>query len=369
MAPTTDGLKRLRGVLKRFSTPLLPDDYTQLVNPLWSARELRGKIISVTKHTPHTADGEVGAADTVSLVIEPGWGVPTDFEAGQYIGIGVQIGGRYTWRSYSLTCPPNPAGGRLEITVRAVERGKLSNHLVGSARPGMHVRLAAPAGEFHLTNPLPEKLLFVTAGTGITPVISMLRTMEIRGHFNIDNAAGVPDVIHVHSYRTDDDLLFGDDLRDLDAHPNYTLILRRTSTDGRITTEELAQLVGDHDQRVAYACGPSEMLDQLESWSDNLKELKTERFTLDRTSDAQGGTVSFGDRATVTIDGATTLLEAGEDAGIQLPFGCRMGICQTCVRELDDGYVTDLRTGETKGPGERIRTCVSVAAGDCRVNC
>lgn len=342
----------LRRVLKRFTTPLLPDDYTQLINPLWSARELRGKIVHVSRSTP----------DTVTLGIKPGWGMPLEFHAGQYIGIGVPIDGRYTWRSYSLTCAPRPSSGHLEITVRAVDKGKLSNHLVGTARPGMTVRLAKPAGDFHLPHPLPEKLLFLTAGTGITPVISMLRSIE--------DSLGEQgsDCVLVHSVRHREDLLFAEDLDRLAAR-GARIHLRVTSEQGRITLDQAWELVPDAAEREIYACGPADMLTTIEQWAqESGVKVHTERFTLDRESDAQGGTITFGHRASIDADGATTVLEAGEQAGVQMPFGCRMGICQTCVRELIEGYVTDLRTSDTHGPGERVRTCVCVANGDVTID-
>lgn len=342
MPTSPDGLASVRGILRRFTTPLLPDDYTMLVNPLWSRRELRGKIVSVERFPD----------DTIHLAIRPGWGVPVDFQAGQYIGIGLRVDGRYTWRSYSLTNTPDTSDGLFSITIRAVEKGKLSNHLIGTARPGINVRLAAPAGDFYLTDPLPEKLLFVTAGSGVTPVIAMLRSLEEKRQST--------DIKVVHSVRHADDVIFGDVLADYDAH------IQVTSEQGRVSPAVLEELVPDYAERVVYACGPATMLDELETWaSDNDMEIRVERFTLDRASDAKGGTITFA-RANVetTADGATTILEAGEQAGVQMPFGCRMGICQTCVRELVDGHVHDLRTGDTKEPGSRIRTCVGVAAGD-----
>ena len=58
-------------------------------------------------------------------------------------------------------------------------------------------------------------------------------------------------------------------------------------------------------------------------------------------------------------------MDAGERAGVRMPFGCRMGICQSCVVSLVDGHVRDLRTGAEHEPGTRVQTCVSAAAGDC----
>lgn len=353
---TTDGLRRVRRLLQGLTTPLLPDDYSRLLNPLWTTRELRGKILRIDHHDPRTA----------SLDIQPGWGVPVDFHAGQYIGIGLAIDGRYTWRSYSLTCAPTRSSGLLTITVRAVDGGKLSSHLVSTAHPGMTVRLAAPAGDFYLPYPIPPALLFVTAGTGITPVIGMLRDIEDR----LDPATGGSDVWLVHSARTPADVLFAAELDRLEAK-GLKVHRRITSVAGRVTPEELETIVPGATERAVYACGPAEMLQKLEGWAaDKGVNLKTERFTISRDCAAEGGTVTFealGEPKTATVDGATTVLEAGESVGVQLPFGCRMGICQTCVQSLSDGYVIDLRTGEEKGPGERFRPCVCVPAGDIHV--
>lgn len=339
-------------MLTNWTTPLLPDDYSALINPLWSIRELRGVIRSVDRGM---------ANDTTVLDIEPGWGVPVQFEAGQYIGIGVQVDGRFVWRSYSIVNTPTQARKSFQICVRAVQDGKLSQHLQDCARPGQVIRLAAPAGDFHLTDPLPEKLLFITAGSGITPVISMLRHLDEQGTLN--------DVTLIHSIRKPEDLLFADTLRDLQArHRDFRLILRVTSEDGRITPAEVEELVPDFADRAAYACGPAELLAEVEKWwagdVDKRYKLRTERFTLDRASGAAGGTITFGDRGVAQADGATTILEAAEEAGIQLPFGCRMGICQTCVQSLGEGHAHNLRTGETHEPGSRVRVCCTVANSD-----
>lgn len=283
MSESPDGLARFRGILHRFTTPLLPDDYTVLANPLWSRRELRGKIESVERFPD----------DTIHLVIRPGWGVPVDFKAGQYIGIGLRVDGRYTWRSYSLTNTPDTRDGLFSITIRAVEKGKLSTHLIGTARPGINVRLAAPAGDFHLTDPLPEKLLFVTAGSGVTPVVAMLRSLEERRMES--------DIKVIHSVRNHADLIFEEVLEDFDAH------IQVTSEDGRVSPKVLETLVPDYAERVVYACGPATMLDELETWAEEHGvEIRVERFTLDRVSDAKGGTITFARQGVeTTVDGAT----------------------------------------------------------------
>ncbi|MFV8381100.1 ferredoxin reductase [Corynebacterium hindlerae] len=348
---TSDALKGIRSALKAWTTPLLPDDYTALINPLWSIRELRGVIRFVDRDI---------AADTVLLDIEPGWGVPVRFEAGQYIGIGVQMNGRFVWRSYSIVNTPKRERHSFQICVRGVSGGKLSQHLLENARPGQVIRLAAPAGDFYLTSPVPEKLLFITAGSGITPVISMLR--------HLDEQGALHDVTLIHSIRHREDLLFASTLADLERrHPGFRFILQVTSEQGRITSGDVERLVPDFAERAAYACGPAQMLNEAEQWwdggVDKAYPLRTERFTLDRVSDAKGGTIRLGEKS-VTADGATTILEAAEEAGVQLPFGCRMGICQTCVQTVKEGHAHNLRTGETHEPGSRVRVCCTVANGD-----
>ncbi len=347
----------LRGLLARATTPLLPDDYLHLVNPLWSARELRGKVVDVVKETD----------DAATVVIEPGWGFTASYEAGQYLGIGVQVEGRWHWRSYSLTSIAEAGTEQIAITVKANPDGFLSTHLVDGVRAGTIVRLAAPKGDFHLPEPIPGKLLFLTAGSGITPVIAMLRSMAAHGE--------TADVVHVHSARVADDVIFLDELRELHRRlPGYRLHLHLTSETGRrLDVAELDAVVTDWRERPTWACGPIGMLDAAEKvWNDAGlgKQLHMERFAIARTDHGgEGGTVTFTRSGkTAEIDGATTLLEAGEREGILMPFGCRMGICQTCVLPVTAGYVRDLRSGEERREGDRIQTCVSTVSGSCTID-
>ncbi|MCD2196630.1 ferredoxin reductase [Actinomycetospora endophytica] len=379
--------RRLRDAATRFTTPLLPDDYLTLVNPLWSARELRGRIVSVTPE----------AEDTATLVVEPGWGWSFTHAAGQYIGIGVQIDGRFVWRSYSLTTPPSRDGRRLVVTVRAMPEGFASRHLVHGVAPGTIVRLAPPAGEFVLPDPLPDKVLMLTAGSGITPIMAMLRTLDRRG-----GSGSLHDVTVVHCAPDAERALFADEL-DLLArrHPDWRIVSHHTATAGRLALRpaphegnprpgratgssprtSLDDLVPDWRERETWACGPAAMLDDAEKlWADAglTDALHLERFAASFSADAassQGGTITFARSGrTVEADGATTVLDAGERAGIPMPFGCRMGICHTCVAPLRSGAVRDLRDGTearvapTDQATRTVQTCVSAASGDCVID-
>ncbi len=352
------GWHALRKLAARITTPLLPDDYLHLANPLWSARELRGRILEVRRETE----------DSATVVIKPGWGFNFDYQPGQYIGIGLLIDGRWRWRSYSLTSTPaaTPRSGSprtVTITVKAMPEGFLSTHLVAGVQPGTIVRLAAPQGNFVLPDPAPPSILFLTAGSGITPVMSMLRTLLRRNQ--------VGDIMHVHSAPTESDVMFRTELAALAAdQPGYRLRLRKTRTQGRLDLALLDQEVPDWRERQTWACGPESMLTQAEKvWSSAgiNDRLHLERFAVSKAAPAgAGGTVTFARSGrTVAADAATSLMDAGEGVGVQMPFGCRMGICQSCVVGLVEGHVRDLRTGAEHDPGSRVQTCVSAASGDC----
>jgi len=363
--PTISGAERhpgwhaLRKIAARITTPLLPDDYLHLANPLWSARELRGRILQVRRETE----------DSATLVIKPGWGFSFDYQPGQYIGIGLPVNGRWRWRSYSLTSSPAAVASgfgsprTVTITVKAMPEGFLSAHLVDGVEPGTIVRLAAPQGNFVLPDPAPPSILFLTAGSGITPVMSMLRTLVRRNQ--------IADIAHLHSAPTESDVMFGAELTALAAeHPGYRLQVRETRAQGRLDLTRLAQEVPDWRQRQTWACGPEGLLNQAEKvWSSAGigDRLHLERFAVAKAAPAgEGGTVTFARSGrSVATDAATSLMDAGEGAGVQMPFGCRMGICQSCVVSLMEGHVRDLRTGQEHEPGTRVQTCISSASGDC----
>jgi ferredoxin-NADP reductase len=340
---------------------------------LWSARELRGRVLEVRRET----------VDSATLVIKPGWGFTFDYQPGQYIGIGLLVDGRWRWRSYSLTSSPVTAGaawsatsrsaarsatsrrgGRtITITVKAMPEGFLSTHLVGGVEPGTIVRLAAPQGNFVMPDPAPASVLFITGGSGITPVMSMLRTLIRRDQ--------ITDIVHLHSAPTESDVMFATELANLQrSHAGYGLRLRTTRTQGRLDLSRLGDEVPDWRERQTWACGPEGMLNDAEKvWSAAgiVDRLHLERFAVSKAAPhGQGGRVEFARSGkTVTVDAATSLMDAGEQVGVQMPFGCRMGICQSCVVGLVDGHVRDLRTGVEHEPGTRVQTCISAASGDC----
>lgn len=353
--PATGGLlRRVRAIGSAMTHPLHPDDYLSLINPLWTQRELRGRIEAVVPETDRAA----------TVVIRPGWGWRFDHAPGQYIGIGVELDGRFHWRSYSLSSPPRVEGKTVSITVKAMPEGFMSDHLVNGLEPGTIVRLAAPQGDFVVPDPPPAKMLFVAGGSGITPVMSILRTLDRRG--------SIPDTVLAYSAVDEDDMMFKYELRVLALrYSNFTFYERFTDADGLLTPDQLDTVCPDWRERETWACGPGPMLDAYTAHyaEAGLEDrIHIERFTVPRTGGGgDGGTITFGETGpSVTVDGATTLLEAAESAGVNLLFGCRMGICHTCDVPLASGRVRDLRSGDERGePGEYVQTCISVPAGDC----
>jgi ferredoxin-NADP reductase len=360
-------LDRFRSVAEALASPLVPADYLDLFAPLRRGAPLRGRIEEVQRET----------RDAATLVIRPGadWAghVP-----GQFLRVGVDVDGVRHWRAYSLTHGPR-ADGRISITVKAVPDGVVSTHLVREARPGTLVHLEQAAGEFVLP-PEGGKFLFVTAGSGITPVIGMLRNL-----FPVTDAGVLQprrsaafDITVVHVAPTRPDSIFLADLEALAAAGAIELVARYDDVHGILDVDELEELVPDIAARVTFACGPAGLLAAIERHHERRGlELFTEQFRPSLVEAGEGGTVSFArSEVTVAADGATPLLDAGESAGVLMPSGCRMGICFGCVVPLKAGAVRDLRNGEvtTAVPGETdpagvpIQTCISAAAGPCHLD-
>ena len=149
---------------------------------------------------------------------------------GQYIRVGVDVDGVRQWRAYSLTSTTDRPDGCISITVKAIPDGTVSNYLVRRATVGTVIQLDQAAGEFTLDTPAPAKVLFVTAGSGITPVMGMLRNLR-------RDAAS--DVVVVHSAPTAADVIFGAELRMLAAEGLIKLVEIHTDTDGMLAADGL----------------------------------------------------------------------------------------------------------------------------------
>jgi stearoyl-CoA 9-desaturase NADPH oxidoreductase len=348
--------QRVLRAAESFFTPLLPDDYLELINPLWTTREVRGRVEQIKRETE----------DAVTILIKPGWEWP-GHKPGQYVRIGVVVDGVHHWRAYSLTSDPDREDGMISITPKLVEEGAVSPYWVKECRPGVIVKLSDVEGVFTLPDPPPEKLLFISAGSGITPIMSMLRHLDHEGRLD--------DAMLIHSARNEDDIIFGRQLKDMEERNDGFRVHRQmTSTAGRFEVPHLEELCPDWKDREAFCSGPAELLDTLEEhWErhGDCDKFHLERFqpVIGGDGEGEGGTIKFlkSDQE-VETDGSQPILVAGEEAGLELPFGCRMGICHTCTGKLVSGRLRDLRSGEVdQCEGEMVRTCIHAPEGPVEI--
>ncbi|QXC59296.1 ferredoxin reductase [Aquihabitans sp. G128] len=350
-------------LVDKLTAPHGVDRYLELVDPRWVVRETRAEVTSAVRQT----DG------TVTLTLRPNdtW---AGFRAGQHVVVGVDIDGVVHQRCFSLAGSPHRADGSLELTVKANPDGRVSRHLVGHARAGMVLRLSEAKGDFTLPEPDDRRdhLVFISGGSGITPVLSMLRTLVDEGH------AGP--VTFVHYGLTEGSVCYLDELRMLTAAlPQGRLLLGLTEDDERTDLvgfygpEHLAAIVDDPADARIFLCGPAPLMASVEAHHADLglsDRVHLERFGLppvDPSLDAGDGIVAF-ERSGTRVAASGTLLETAEAAGLSPAFGCRRGICGTCTTTKTAGVVRNVVTGEASAAdAEPIRLCVSVACGEVAV--
>jgi len=350
--------RRALDAARALTTPLVADDYLALLDPRWSAKEMTATFVRRREETQ----------DAATLVLRPTFAWP-GHAPGQYLRLGVELDGIRHWRAYSITSDPGHPEGLVSVTIKRAEGGKLSPFFVDALAEGSTLFLGEVEGQFTLPDPLPDRLLMISAGSGITPIWSMLRELERRrydGH-----------VFHLHGARTPEDMIFGEELRAMaERAGGYELHEHHSKQRGRVRAADLDDLVADWREREAFLSGPRDMIDAMEGhWraEGDEQRLHTERFQPvigEGGEDVGGGTVRF--RVTdgsAECEPGVSILVGGERAGAVLPFGCRMGICHTCVGRLRAGRVRDLRTGEVEGEeGEMVRTCVTAPEGDVEID-
>jgi len=314
------------------------DRYLELVRPTLTVSDARAKVLAIRHQTARSV--------TVTLRPNAAW---RGFRAGQFVRVGVEIDGIRRTRTYSPASSEH--GGELELTATVHPDGLVSRHLREHLTPGAVLHLGAAGGDFVLPRPTPERLVLISGGSGVTPILSMLRTLRDEGY------AGEIDFIHFA--RTAGDWLYR---AEVEALPGVQARFIATRESGGHLHDQILD-----SSAYAAACGPPALLDAARDLFPP-ERLLTETFTppsLTVSGAAAQGTLRFVRSGRETQIAGGTLLEQVEAAGLTPEFGCRMGICHTCTCRKTAGAVRDMRTGEVSAEeDEDIQLCVSVPAGD-----
>lgn len=326
------------------------DRYTELVDPTWTRGQGRARVVGVRRSTPRS----------VTLTLAPNRAF-TGFRAGQHINVSVEIDGRRRTRPYS---PANGEGdGHIELTIGRHDGGLVSNYLYEHARRGMVVGLDSVGGEFTLPDHPGGKIVFVSGGSGITPVMSMLRTLRSRRH------AG--EVVFIHYARSVHEACYRAELAEIArSMPNLTVLhgYTRDTTgsdlDGRFCAAHTAMA----DPDAVYACGPPALVDAVREVFPHVESesFVPPEFTITESS---GGNLSFTGAGIDVVDDGRPILNQAEDAGLTPESGCRMGICFSCTRRKTSGAVRNVITGAISSTEEEdVQICVSAPVGDVVVD-
>jgi ferredoxin-NADP reductase len=348
-------------LFEALATPHGVDRYLELVNPLLTVRDLRAEVTEVHRST----------ADTVTLILRPTrqW---KGFQAGQFVQVTVEIDGVRRTRCYSPVCSQHRSDGRIELTIKAHPQGLVSQYLHAHAAPGLVVGLSQAAGAFGLPAQRPENVLLISGGSGITPVLSMLRTLCDEGHTG--------NVTFLHYGYTAEDVSHREELVALAAeHANITVVLAYTDQTaggdlhGFFSEQHLDAVAPTAPE--TFLCGPPALMTSVRAVYEAkglTSQLHTEEFQPAPIIVSDGevsGAVSFEHSAITVGNTGASLLEQAEAAGLEPENGCRMGICFSCVQVKTRGCTRNLLTGETNSdPDVQVQLCISVPVGDVALN-
>ncbi len=391
----TQSLRKVVAAADAFATPHGVDRYIEQIVPTWSSTEVRGRIVGIDHGETglRGPNGETGLrgpngeTGSVVLTIEAN-GNWAGFRPGQYTQLSVEIDGVRHTRCYSMCSSPTLGARVFQLGIKAHPHGLVSQHLVANATVGTVVGLTPAAGDFHLPDVRPDRTLLISGGSGITPVLSMLRTMCAEGHDG--------PVTFLHYATAPDAMICRSDVAELGAtNRNVRVVEVFDDGSGDLTglLDESHLDAADSQWRDAevFVCGPAPLMDSVRKHyadagvSDRFHQ---EAFTLPmfageaglrglngeaglRGLNGEAGSIRFGTSdVVVESDGRPLLLQA-EAAGLTPKSGCRMGICHTCTRSLTCGTVRDAVTGElttTNSTAVEIRVCVSIPVGDVEID-
>ncbi len=325
---------------------------------------------------------EVQTADAKTLGFRVQEGKQLIAKPGQFLTFHLDIDGKQVARSYSICSSPLKTD-YVEITPKQTKNGYVSVFLNQRAMPGLVIKATGPAGRFYFDENLHTEIVLIAAGSGITPMIAMLRYIEER-------ARNVP-VTLIYCVRTSRDIIFQQELTRLShslARFRYVVTLSAPDAawkgqKGRVNKECLTERVSDFLVPTFFLCGPGPFMQHV---SELLKEqgvsadrIKQETFggkpsvpIPDSSGDSSVAFVEFSRSGfSFEIIGDQTLLEFAETLGISIPYGCRQGQCGTCATRLLQGSVTmeteDGLSAEQKQAGF-ILPCVTMLRGSISID-
>ncbi|WP_232823426.1 ferredoxin reductase [Dyella sp. C9] len=348
-------LSRLNAV---WAPPAVLDFWLSRLNPLWSWDQARARVV----------ERRIEAEGVTTLVLKPNRHF-RGFRAGQHVNVGVEIEGvRYT-RSYSASDRPN-ADGRLRITVKAVQGGKVSQHL--QAIPvGSVLSLGQAFGELAVPNDAAPCLL-LAAGSGITPMLALVNAQA-------ENGFAQPVRLACWA-RARAELVQAAALRALAAsHPNFSVHFMLTGEaaraaderEGRIEPGHLAALLPGDEQAHVLACGPHGFVERArELLGERCLSFQAEAFSppprlVDASDQGRVRVTLLRSGRTLDIARNKSLLEALEEQGVTPRHGCRMGICNTCACVKPEGATRHLHDrGIQHEPTQALRLCMHAAQSD-----
>lgn len=334
------------------------DRYLEQVNPMWAAHEVRARVVDVRREVDVPAHP---AVSTLTLQPTSTW---AGHRAGQHVTVGVDLGGRRVTRVFTVSSAESNAGDRITLTVRADRTGpdSVSRFLAEEAGPGTLLHLSQAEGDFTLPHRMPERILLVSGGSGITPVMSMLRSLQRRTHRGR--------VTFLHFARSPEHLIYRDELAEI-ARTGYGVdlhVLHPSQGDPYLSPAFLERLVPGYRDVPAWACGPASLIEAVQAAYDGTESLCVEYFKPPKPVGTGGGELTFARSGRTVANSGGLLLDQAEAAGLRPESGCRMGICFSCTARKTEGTVRNVLTGATSSaPDEDIRICVSTAEGDCSI--
>ena len=368
------------GALQRYANFILCE-----TDPLFNKQRLAAQITRVVSETKE--------ATTLWLRPSSRW---SGFKAGQFITIDCEINGVRLKRNYSISCAPEvfEKQGLISITVKAIDDGRVSNFINDSLTESQIVHISEAMGSFTLPlqadqetqldkeeqNPIAlDPMLFVAAGSGVTPIKSMIE------HYvnQVESGYFVPQSVQLVYYsNTHEDGIFIDQLQAWAKRHDYlSLVHRVTERDGLITQASLQQDCQDINERAIYLCGPAGFMNAVEdicsAFNIATDQIQMESFgaapassngvaNVDYDFDVSPVSVefTFADK-TVTSSSTKSLLELAESVGLTPKYGCRAGICHECKCQRPKGPLVNQMTGGLIPDDQTVvQSCITAPIGN-----